>query len=788
MKRRIFQGLISFFVTIMAFSPSPVAAQSDDFPFWFDLIPSQSGKRITYRIDISSRADWRVDDVTISVPIPAGTRFVSADLLPINRVSVANGYITIWLADIYNYADGNSFTLEIINPAQTIFPMTPTVSWRGEYTGNEQINLQSFDTTRISLNWNLAEPRLQLTARATIVGDALTLAIYPKAIDTHYRMWDVGISVPVPAGLTFVSVTAPPPFSAGFDGQRVNFSAIELQRLVNLDPLVINFTLNNPSPTIATKIWAQWTNGPFSPIHSGNFAVKYVDTIAESPPPSTESFALDVIIEQPEIPQISIFDRAGDVPFTNYDLIGVSILQRGKGASIQFRTAESYIDEPVTFSLYIDKDCNSNTGAKVQGLGADYRINISTTANHATIVSWKGGDWNWDTDTKQPIERRGNTLSIPFPYDAASVGQPFCWVASSKNTTAHYFPDPPIDWLPANSSPNIGRYQVTPSLASFAFGNTQGKIAIPLFNSTGFYDTYLFNVLTGNDLTQIPYARQPHLSADGHTLLVNHQHFSTQNRVSYTFWDGRRISFMFKNLNFAEEIFEYNLATKTEIPLSLDEHDAYPFYNPQGTKLVFSTVAPNPTGSPMLAICPASVPNTADKISYQLLASTTEPQGIHGNFPVWLGNDKIAFNPCPLNSTRTDCGIFAVDANSMVGGATLSNTVQLSTFADDIPADADATHIAFTSHRNGNWEVYIMQNDGSLVKNLSNAPTANDGLPAFSPDGKWIAFVSDRDGQWAVWTVPITGGEPQKLFTIFEQHPWGAGDLAWYFERITWSS
>jgi Tol biopolymer transport system component len=75
-----------------------------------------------------------------------------------------------------------------------------------------------------------------------------------------------------------------------------------------------------------------------------------------------------------------------------------------------------------------------------------------------------------------------------------------------------------------------------------------------------------------------------------------------------------------------------------------------------------------------------------------------------------------------------------------------------------------------------------MNDDGTGVKRLtSNA--ANDGLPAWSPDGKTIAFVSNQGGAWAVWAMDPDGANQRELFDI------GGRGLAsdWQNERISWA-
>jgi Tol biopolymer transport system component len=52
--------------------------------------------------------------------------------------------------------------------------------------------------------------------------------------------------------------------------------------------------------------------------------------------------------------------------------------------------------------------------------------------------------------------------------------------------------------------------------------------------------------------------------------------------------------------------------------------------------------------------------------------------------------------------------------------------------------------IAFVSERDGNAEIYVINPDGSGLRNLTQHP-ASDTLPKWSPDGTRVAFLSDRD-------------------------------------------
>jgi TolB protein len=56
----------------------------------------------------------------------------------------------------------------------------------------------------------------------------------------------------------------------------------------------------------------------------------------------------------------------------------------------------------------------------------------------------------------------------------------------------------------------------------------------------------------------------------------------------------------------------------------------------------------------------------------------------------------------------------------------------------------DGKQIVFSSNRNGNLELYIMDADGKNVRKLTNSPGCYNGGPFFSPDGKKVIFRSDR--------------------------------------------
>ena len=59
------------------------------------------------------------------------------------------------------------------------------------------------------------------------------------------------------------------------------------------------------------------------------------------------------------------------------------------------------------------------------------------------------------------------------------------------------------------------------------------------------------------------------------------------------------------------------------------------------------------------------------------------------------------------------------------------------------------------SNRDGNYEIYMMNNDGSAPQRLTANP-ADDLNPVFSPDGTKVLFHSNRNGNYDIFLLDLT--------------------------------
>jgi len=121
-------------------------------------------------------------------------------------------------------------------------------------------------------------------------------------------------------------------------------------------------------------------------------------------------------------------------------------------------------------------------------------------------------------------------------------------------------------------------------------------------------------------------------------------------------------------------------------------------------------------------------------------------------------NGKIAFSTL---SAWEDFDISVMNADG-------SGLVPLTSYgADDAqPAfSPDGSRIAFTSNRTGDAEIFVMDADGTDVKQVTSNPVFQEFDPAFSADGSRIAFASDRDGNRELYVIRVDGSGQTRLTT-----------------------
>ncbi len=76
----------------------------------------------------------------------------------------------------------------------------------------------------------------------------------------------------------------------------------------------------------------------------------------------------------------------------------------------------------------------------------------------------------------------------------------------------------------------------------------------------------------------------------------------------------------------------------------------------------------------------------------------------------------------------------------------------------------DGTRISFSSDISGNWDIWLMNANGSGLTQLTD-DKKNQFAPSFSPDGKWLAFTSNVSGNYDIWLMKTDGSARTQLTT-----------------------
>jgi Tol biopolymer transport system component/DNA-binding winged helix-turn-helix (wHTH) protein len=99
---------------------------------------------------------------------------------------------------------------------------------------------------------------------------------------------------------------------------------------------------------------------------------------------------------------------------------------------------------------------------------------------------------------------------------------------------------------------------------------------------------------------------------------------------------------------------------------------------------------------------------------------------------------------------------------------------------------ADGKRIAFVSQRSGNMEVWVANNDGSNLAQLSSFGATVTGTPRWAPDSRRIAFDSRISGHPDIYVVDASGGPPKRVLTgtTDASHPSWSHDGRWIYFAV----
>jgi TolB protein len=304
---------------------------------------------------------------------------------------------------------------------------------------------------------------------------------------------------------------------------------------------------------------------------------------------------------------------------------------------------------------------------------------------------------------------------------------------------------------PSPSAPTAA--PLPPPTAPPSTAAAAGKIAFSFWNlGREVYEIQIINAdSTGGYILTEDSTGEPAFSSDG-------------QRIALRSWEGHR------------GIAHHNLDGRDQQVVSHNHEDSWPNWSPDGQYIVYASQ--KETDRTWRLYVADALGRENEVLKHE------DGQVVYGEDPAWSPDgSKIVYRG--HDARMNNRGLYIINNDG-------SNAWQLTEDPSDTSPDWSprGDHIAFMSHRNGNWDLYVIESDGSGLKPLTTDPS-NEGLPCWSPDGDRIAFISDRGGQWGLYTMAADGGDVQLVHLIdgtYTPPAWSNyAERGLASEQISWS-
>lgn len=212
--------------------------------------------------------------------------------------------------------------------------------------------------------------------------------------------------------------------------------------------------------------------------------------------------------------------------------------------------------------------------------------------------------------------------------------------------------------------------------------------------------------------------------------------------------DGTKIVFV-SDREFNTDIYIMNADGSNVVKVTDSfAEDLNPCWSPDGTKIAFNSDRNGPHQIYIMNADGSNVHQVTDDKDWNA-APTWSPDGTRIAYCCTSLSDILSMNPI-VSQIR----VIQVDGTS-IG--------ELSKEDDSFPIySPDGERIVFESFRDGNFEIYVMDADGTNQRRLTDNSLI-DTDPSWSPDGERIIFVSSRDGNEEIYVMDWDGKNVMRL-------------------------